>query len=274
VAVKPEGTAVVTGASRGIGRAVALELAARGFETIATMRDPAMGNTLSTDAAADAGRLQVARLDVTDPAGFEMPAGLKVLVNNAGVERPHLPFEHTPLDDWRAMFETNVFGLIEVTRRAIPKLRAGGGGVIVNVTSSSILAPVPFFAVYRSSKAAVGALGESLRAELAPFGIRVLEIMPGPIDTDMLAGSAEPPAALQYEPYRAMAERTHEGRLNVGPMITPTAEAARAIVDATLDDDAPLRVGCDPLAVGLIEAWRGQSDEEMMKSMLPAWEGA
>jgi NAD(P)-dependent dehydrogenase (short-subunit alcohol dehydrogenase family) len=145
--------------------------------------------------------------------------------------------------------------------------------VIVNITSSSILAPVPFYEVYRSSKAAVSAVGESLRAELAPFGIRVLEIMPGPIDTDMLAGSAEPLGAREYEPYRAMAERTHEGRMNVGPMITPTADAARAIVDATLDDDAPLRVGCDPLAVGLIDAWRSQSDEEMMKSMLPAWEG-
>jgi NAD(P)-dependent dehydrogenase (short-subunit alcohol dehydrogenase family) len=144
----------------------------------------------------------------------------------------------------------------------------------VNVTSSSILAPVPFYAVYRASKAAVSALGESLRAELAPFGIRVLEVMPGPIDTDMLAGSAAPPAALDFEPYRAMAERAHEGRLNVAPMITATADAARAIVDATLDDDAPLRVGCDPLGLGLLDAWRGQTDEEMMRTMLPAWEDA
>lgn len=263
----------MTGASRGIGRAVAVELAARGFETVATMRDPAMGEALPAGAVERGRALRVERLDVTDPAGFEMPAEVKVLVNNAAVERPHLPVEHTPLDDWRVMFETNVFGLIEVTRQAIGPMRDGGGGVIVNVTSSSILAPVPFYAVYRSSKAAVSALGESLRAELAPFGIRVLEVMPGPIDTDMLAGSAEPPAALEYEPYRAMAERSHQGRLNVAPMVTPTADAARAIVDATLDDSTPLRVGCDPLGLGLIDAWRGQSDEEMMKSMLPAWEG-
>ena len=69
-----------------------------------------------------------------------------------------------------------------------------------------------------------------------------------------------------------MAERGHEGRLNVAPMITPTAEAAQVIVDATLDDSSPLRVGCDPLGIGLLDAWRSQSDEEMMRSMLPAWE--
>src|SRR5439155_16963800 len=117
-----------------------------------------------------------------------------------GVEVDHLPFEGTPIELWRQIFEANVFGLIEVTRRAIPLLRAGGGGVICNITSSSLLAPVPFYAPYRASKAAVSALGESLRAEVAPFGIRVVEILPGPIATDMLAGSERMPEAAAYEP--------------------------------------------------------------------------
>src|SRR5438034_255775 len=98
----------------------------------------------------------------------------------------------------------------ESGHRAWGRARAGArwvGGVICNVTSSSVLAPVPFYAPYRSSKAAVGAIGESLRAELAPFGIRVLDIMPGPIDTDMLTGSGEPPAAIEYDGYREMAQR-------------------------------------------------------------------
>ncbi len=169
------------------------------------------------------------------------------------------------------MFEANVFGLIEVTRRAIPLLRAGGGGVLCNITSSSMFAPVPFYAAYRAGKAAVSAIGESLRTELAPFGIRVVEIVPGPIDTDMLRSSAEPPDALRYEPYRPMAERTHEGRLGIADMITPASEAAAAIVDAILDDDAPLRSGCDPLGRALLDAWRGASDEEMMRNMLGTW---
>ena len=265
------GVAVVTGASRGIGRAVALALARRGFDTVATMRQPGHGAELAEEAAGADGTLRVAALDVTRPDTIDLPEGLRVLVNNAGVERPHLPLEETPIELWREMFETNVFGLIEVTRRAIPRLRETGGGVLCNITSSSMFAPVPFYGPYRASKAAVSAIGESLRTELAPFGIRVLEIVPGPIDTDMLQGSAEPPDALRFEAYRPMAERAHQGRLNVGGMVTSTEDAATAIVDAILDDDAPLRHGCDPLGSGLLDAWRGQSDEAMMRSMLGTW---
>ena len=265
------GVAVVTGASRGIGRAVALELARRGFDAVATMRNPADGAALAAEAPDADGTLRVAALDVTRPETIELPEGLRVLVNNAGVERPHLPFEETPIELWREMFETNVFGLVAVTRKAIPRLRAAGGGVLCNVTSSSLFAPVPFYGPYRASKAAVSAIGESLRTELAPFGIRVLEIVPGPIDTDMLQGSAEPPDALRYDDYRPMAERAHQGRLNVGDMVTSTEDAAGAIVDTILDDDAPLRHGCDPLGSGLLDAWRGQSDEALMRSMLGTW---
>ncbi len=266
-----EGIAVVTGAGRGIGRGVALELARRGFETVATMRNPDAGAGLLADAASLPGALRVERLDVTDPSTIHLPAGLRVLVNNAGVEAEHPAFEDTGLDVWRRMYETNVFGLIEVTRQAVPLLRATGGGVVCNVTSSSILAPVPFYGPYRSSKAAVSAIGESLRAELAPFGIRVVEIMPGPIATDMFDGSGRAPEAIERPEYRAMAERYHAGRQGIEAMVTPVEDASAAIVDAILDDDAPLRVGCDPLAVGMLDAWRGQSDEAMMQSMLPAW---
>jgi NAD(P)-dependent dehydrogenase (short-subunit alcohol dehydrogenase family) len=266
-----EGVALVTGASRGIGRAVALELARRGFDTVATMRNPDDGAELLQDAQRAGATLRVAALDVTRPDVVDLPDGLRVLVNNAGVERPHLPFEATPLELWREMFETNVFGLIEVTRQAIPLLREAGGGVLCNITSSSMFAPVPFYAAYRASKAAVSAIGESLRVELAPFGIRVVEIVPGPIDTDMLRGSGEPPEAVRYEPYRPMAERAHEGRQSIGPMITDASVAAGAIVEAILDDDAPLRSGCDPMGAGLLDAWRKSSDEDMMRNMLGTW---
>jgi NAD(P)-dependent dehydrogenase (short-subunit alcohol dehydrogenase family) len=252
---------------------VALELAARGFDVLATMRNPDAGAGLADEVAAGGGGLEVSRMDVTDPASIRLPEEVRVLVNNAAVEREHPAFESTSMELWRAMYETNVFGLIEVSRAAIPSLRRGSGGVLCNVTSSSILAPVPFFAPYRSSKAAVSAIGESLRAELAPFGIRVLEIMPGPIDTDMLAGSAHPPVAIEDPDYAAMAQRYFDGRSNVEDQKTSTADAANAIVDAVLDDDAPLRVACDPLAVGLLDAWRTTSDEQLMQAMLPAWTG-
>jgi NAD(P)-dependent dehydrogenase (short-subunit alcohol dehydrogenase family) len=266
--MEPAGIAAVTGASRGIGRAVALELARRGFDVVATMRDPAAGAELPEEARAVGGRLRVEALDVIRPDTIRLPEGLRVLVNNAGLEREHLPVEETTLELWREMFETNVFGVVEVTRRAIPLIREAGGGVICNLGSSSVLAPVPFYAAYRASKAAVSALGETLRTELAPQGIRVVEIMPGPVDSDMLRHSqetmVEPAGAL----YRPLADHMNANKSMVAEMIQPAADAARLIVDAILDDEGPMRSGCDPMGTGLIEAWRRSTDEEMMRGML------
>jgi NAD(P)-dependent dehydrogenase (short-subunit alcohol dehydrogenase family) len=265
-----QGIAVVTGASRGIGRAVALELAARGFDVVATMRDPSAGAALAGERRGS-GSVTVARLDVDDPSTVAIPEGTRVVVNNAGVEDENLPVELVADGVWRRMFETNVFGAARVTRAAVPVLRASGGGVVCNVTSSSLLAPVPFLAAYRASKAALSALGESLAAELRPFGIRVLEVMPGPIETDMLAGSDRPAAAIEHAEYRGTAERLWESRQGVRAHHTPARDAARAIADAILDDDAPLRVGCDPMSVAMLGAWRAADDEAWFRSMLAAF---
>jgi NAD(P)-dependent dehydrogenase (short-subunit alcohol dehydrogenase family) len=263
--VDPTGSAVVTGASRGIGRAVAIELADRGFDVVATMRDPDAGADLPNETS---GRLRLQRLDVNDPGSIALPDGLRVLVNNAGVEDRNLPVESMPGELWRRLFETNVFGLVEVTRRAIPLMRAAGGGVICNVTSSSVLAPVPFLGAYRASKAAVSALGESLQAEVAPFGIRVVEILPGPIETDMLATSDAPSPAIDDPAYRAVAERLWEGRQAVRGSTTPASEAARRIADAITAEDGPLRWGCDDLGAGMLAAWRATaSDEEWLRAL-------
>jgi NAD(P)-dependent dehydrogenase (short-subunit alcohol dehydrogenase family) len=191
-------------------------------------------------------------LDVTKPASIVLPEQLSVLVNNAGVEASYLPVEHAPLEAWRAVFETNLFGLVELTRRAIPPLRAAGGGVIVNVTSASLLFPMPFYAAYRASKAAVAALGETLRAELRPLGVRVLEVLPGPIETDLLAGSDREPEAAACAGYAALARWAHVARRGMNGSTTPAAEAARRIADAILDDAAPLRIACDEVGAGMI----------------------
>jgi len=266
--MEPAGIAAVTGASRGIGRAIALELARRGFDVVATMRDAQAGAGLPEEAQALGGRLRVEALDVTRADTIRLPDGLRVLVNNAGVEREHLPVEETPLELWREMFETNVFGLVEVTRRAIPLVRKAGGGVICNMGSSSILAPVPFYAAYRASKAAVSALSETLRAELAPLGIRVVEIMPGPVDSDMLRHSQATAVEPAGERYRPLADHMNANKSMVAQMIQPAADAARLIVDAIVDDDGPMRYGCDPMSIGMIDAWRRSTDEEMMLGML------
>jgi NAD(P)-dependent dehydrogenase (short-subunit alcohol dehydrogenase family) len=254
--MKAEGVAVVTGAGRGIGRAVALSLAHAGFDVVATMRDPSAGAALAEAAA----NITVERLDVTKPDTIRLPSDIRVLVNNAGIERAYLPLEATAMDDWRAVFETNVFGVVEVTRRAVPLMRASGRGVICNVTSSSLLVGVPLYSVYRASKAAVQALGESLRAEVSGFGIRVIEVMPGPIDTDMLAGSARMPEAVEIPGYAPLAQALHEGRSSIGEFITPADVAADRIRDAILDDNGSLRWACDPLAEQMLSGWRANPE--------------
>ena len=254
---------MVTGASRGIGRAVALELGRRGFNVIASMRTPSAGASLEAEAARIGLPLRVARLDVDAPDSIAIPNDLRVLVNNAAIEEDYLPVEETPMDQWRRVFATNVFGLVEVTRRAIPTLRAKGGGVICNITSSSLLAPMPFYAVYRASKAAVSAIGNEPR----PVRIRIIEVLPGPIETDMLAGSDRTYEAAAYAPYKEMAERSLANRRGVIAG-TSAEEAARAIADAICADDGPLRIACDPMSAQMLEMWRQVPDEQWMRSMM------
>lgn len=264
------GTALVTGASRGIGRAVAIELDARGYDVVATMRDVASGAGLPAG-------IRVERLDVTDAATIDLPGDLRILVNNAGVETDNLPIEHGDVDThWKYLFEANVFGLVRVTQAAIPVLRSNGGGVICNVTSSSILAPVPFLGMYRASKAAVMAMGESLAAEVAPFGIRVIEVMPGPIVTDMLLGGDHPAEAIAHPEYADLARRMYAGRANIRDQYTPADEAARRVVNAIEDDDhppgqAPIRYGCDDLSEGMLAGWRAMPHDAWIAAMLPAF---
>ena len=258
------GSALVTGASRGIGRAVALELARRGFDTVATMRDPDAGASMAAEVH---GRLRVRRLDVTDPSTFDLPADLRVLVNNAGIDTDYLPVEHANVDDWRRMFETNVFGVVALTAAAIPTLRVNQPSVVCTITSSSIIAAVPFYSAYRASKAAVSAFGDSLRVEVAPFGIRVVEILPGPIDTDMFRLSTGEQDATRFEHYRSLAEVAATLRSeHADPRVVDASLAAVAIVDAILDSAGPMRYGCDPVSLELIDLWR-QCDDETVFTM-------
>jgi NAD(P)-dependent dehydrogenase (short-subunit alcohol dehydrogenase family) len=258
------GSALVTGASRGIGRAVAIELARRGFDTVATMRDTDAGAGM---AAASGGRLEVRRLDVTDPSTFELPSDLRVLVNNAGIDTEYLPVEHANVEDWRRMFETNVFGVVALTSAAIPTLRANQPSVVCSITSSSIIAAVPFYSAYRASKAAVSAFGDSLRVEVAPFGIRVVEILPGPIDTDMFRLSTGELAATRFDHYKSLAGVAASLRSeHADPRVVDPADAASAIVDAIVDSAGPMRYGCDPVSLELLDLWR-QCDDETLFTM-------
>ncbi len=265
--MQAEGVAVVTGAGRGLGRALALDLAARGFEVEAFVRRPEAGEAVRKEAAARGGRLGWRILDVTEPGSWEPPPGLRVLVHNAGIDRDWLPLERSRDADWRALFETHLFGLVELSRRALPRLREAGG-VLCAITSCSILTPMPLFSAYRASKMAVSALLESLAVEVAPFGVRVLEVLPGAVRTPMLEAVAESLPSAAFGPYRELAARVQAARAQSVELGVDPAEAARAVADAILDDGAPLRVACDPMGAALLEAWRGGGDEARLRGMI------
>jgi NAD(P)-dependent dehydrogenase (short-subunit alcohol dehydrogenase family) len=269
--MKAEGLAAVTGAGQGIGLAVSAELARRGFDVLALV--------FSADqigAVRDAvlpGKVECRVLDVTAPGDFAFPEGLRVLVNNAGIRLKTLPVEHTALDEFRRIMEVNFFGSVEMARRAIPGMRAAGSGVICNISSGSLLFPIPFLSAYRASKGAVSAFSETLRIELAPLGIRVIEVMPGATLTGMSADSPSrnPADAVKFPPYAPMAEAMFRVNSASYKDPTPAADAARAIVDAILDDAAPMRHGTDAASTQGLRAWREQTDEAIYASAARAF---
>ena len=112
----------------------------------------------------------------------------------------------------------------------------------------------------------MSAFGDTLRVEAVLSGIRVVEILPGPVDTDMFQLSKGEPAAAGFDRYRPMAERAARLREeNADPLVASPASAAALIVDAILDDGGPMRYGCDPLSIGMLELWRHSDDETMFE---------
>ncbi len=268
--MEPGGRVLVTGASRGIGRSLAIEFARRGFDVVAGVRDvSASAADLKGAVKGLLGTLTVEHLDMVNLETYTLPADLRILINNAGFRGRYLPVEVASLEEWRKTFETNFFGLIMLTQRAIPILRARGGGVICNIGSTSIYTPAPFYSVYRSSKVALGAVSECLRAEVAPFGIRVIEIPIGGVDTDMMrSGIAHnPPEAIEYPLYRPMAELQMGMTKEVRENATSPDEAARRVADAVMADGGPLRPACDTGADRMLAQVDAASDEAWMRKM-------
>jgi NAD(P)-dependent dehydrogenase (short-subunit alcohol dehydrogenase family) len=182
-------TALVTGANRGIGRALVEALLARGAAKIyATARRP---EALAEVVAASGGRVVPLKLDVTRPEDVRVAAAaaadVRLLLNNAGVVAK---FDAALTDPgWLAAardeFEVNVLGLLSVTQAFAPILARHGGGAILNVNSVAGLVAFPVLATYSASKAAVHSLTQATRVLLAPQGTFVAGVYPGPIDTDM-----------------------------------------------------------------------------------------
>jgi NAD(P)-dependent dehydrogenase (short-subunit alcohol dehydrogenase family) len=180
---------LITGASRGIGHASALALDRAGHDVIAGVRTEQAAREL---AAAASGRLRTVHLDVTDPGSIRAAAEvagdrLDALVNNAGIAVGGV-VEALDLDALRRQLDVNVVGQVAVTQALLPALRATAGRVVfVSSVSGRVSAPV--MTPYTASKFALEAIADGLRVELRPWGIRVVLVEPGSMDTDMWRGA-------------------------------------------------------------------------------------
>jgi NAD(P)-dependent dehydrogenase (short-subunit alcohol dehydrogenase family) len=244
-------TVLITGCSSGYGLETARHFHAQGWNVIASMRTP------REDVLPRSDRLHVIALDVTKPesiaAALEASGPIDVLVNNAGVGLLGA-FEATPMTTVREVFETNTFGMMAMTQAVLPQLRARRSGVIVNVTSSSVLAPMPLVAVYTASKMAIEGFTASLALELETFGVRVKIVQPGygPSTSFTSNGAARMegliPAA--YAPY---AESVF-ARLGQPAAVTRASDVAEVVWQAANDSTASLRYPAGPDAVALAHA--------------------
>ncbi|HUJ63125.1 MAG TPA: SDR family oxidoreductase [Kofleriaceae bacterium] len=231
-------TILVTGASSGIGRDTALALAASGFHVIAAARRLAALEALRD--AAPAGAITPLRLDLDDPASIAAAAaaierltggrGVDAIVNNAGYATAGALIDLSDAD-LRAQFETNVFGLMALTRALVPAMIARGRGRIVNVSSVSGRIPAPVLGAYHASKYALEALSDALRMELAPLGIQVVIVEPGTIRTEFAARTLAEAVRARHpgSRYAAVYERASAIEARFGALAGGTAPVVAAI---------------------------------------------
>ncbi|MEW2355325.1 SDR family NAD(P)-dependent oxidoreductase [Spirillospora sp. NPDC029432] len=184
-------TAVVTGASSGIGAATARRLAAEGFNVVLAARRRDRLEALAKEIAEEvpgAGRIAALTLDVTDQASVDALAaavpGCNVLVNNAGGALGLEPVAAADPADWQAMYDSNVLGLLRVTKALLPKMIESGDGHIVNITSLAGHVPYEGGAGYNAAKHAAYAVNEVMRLELVAEPVRITEIAPGLVKTE------------------------------------------------------------------------------------------
>ncbi|WP_426025583.1 SDR family oxidoreductase [Brevundimonas sp. TSRC1-1] len=241
-------TVLITGCSSGYGLETARRFLTQNWNVIATMRSPRSGILPESD------RLRILPLDVTRAesitAALEEAGPIDALVNNAGIGVIGA-LEATPMSKTREVFETNTFGVIAMTQAVTPQFRARKAGVIVNVTSSVTLAPMPLASVYTASKMAIEGFTASLEHELRAFNVRVKLVEPGYGPTTRFSQNSD--IRLEDvipEPYAAFAKPVLAAFAQP-EMVTTEAEVADAVWRAANDETGRLRfpAGADAVAL-------------------------
>jgi short-subunit dehydrogenase len=258
-------TILITGATAGIGRHAALELVRLGHHVIATGRRENALDDLQKEARGlgGEGKLDVLRLDVTDDAAVEASValvneltdghGIDVLVNNAGYGQMG-PLESVSTADLRKQFETNVFGLMAVTRAFVPQMRKRESGRVINVGSIGGRFTFPLMGAYNATKYAVESLSDALRNELAPFGIDVAIVEPGPIKTEFNAVAMDTIDAdrVSTSPYARVLEQADRVKSRFDSRAAGPEVTTKAIVHAATSRRPKVRYVVPPMfAIGL-----------------------
>jgi NAD(P)-dependent dehydrogenase (short-subunit alcohol dehydrogenase family) len=237
---------LITGASKGIGRAIAIELAGRGHRVIATARRPESLADLPVD--------QHLRLDVTDQDSVDQAiqdAGdIDVLVSNAG-ETVRAPLESVPLAEVERLFQLNTLGALRVAQGVLPAMRERGAGRLVFVSSIQGRLVLPMIGPYGASKWALEALAETLAIETGHFGIKVTVVQPGAVSSG--GGEHAKVYLKDNDPYTPLYEALPALR---GESVTPE-EVAAAVADTIEQPNPPLRV---PVGAPAERALKGRKE--------------
>src|SRR5574338_716480 len=237
-----EKVALVTGSSSGIGFETSLALAREGYFTYATMRDIKKAKAIQDAAKKEKLPISVIPLDVDKPETIK--AAIKqivsekkridVLVNNAGYGLFGC-LEDITVDELKAQFETNFFSIAKIIQEVAPIMREQKSGTIVNVSSVAGRIGFPASPAYISSKFALEGLSESMRYELAPFGIKTIIIEPGVIKTNFFATLENP--TRPDSAYRDLTDKVMQGLTMMSEMGTPPKEVASTIIKALISEN-------------------------------------
>jgi NAD(P)-dependent dehydrogenase (short-subunit alcohol dehydrogenase family) len=262
-------TILITGASSGIGKVTGRYFQERGWNVVATMRNPKKEQDLTV-----LPNVLVTRLDVQDPtsirsaieAGIERFGKIDVLLNNAGYGA-FGPLEATPMDNIRRQFDVNVIGLLETTRAVLPHFRTNRSGIIINVSSIGGKMTFPLGTLYHGTKFAVEGLSEALSWEMEPIGVQVKIVEPGAIKTDFAGRSLDfsnDEGMVEYQPVvrKLLAAMTDLVGKGSDPIVV-----AKVIYEAATDGTNQLRYTAGEDAKVLMADRKAADDMTFMKGV-------
>jgi NAD(P)-dependent dehydrogenase (short-subunit alcohol dehydrogenase family) len=262
-------TVLITGSSSGIGKATAIFFADKGWNVIATMRTPQNEAELTL-----LDNVWVTSLDVLNPdsiqkavhGGIERYGKIDVLVNNAGYGA-YGPLEVFERENIIRQFNTNVIGLLDVTRAIIPHFRENKDGIIINVSSMGGRLTFPFGALYHGTKFAVEGISESLNFELATFGAKVKIIEPGATATDFAGRSFDFKNDENLTEYQDLMKKLFDLMESLTGSSFPAQVVAEKIYEAATDGTDQLRYPATPDAAAILEKRSNESDAVFINDM-------